>query len=163
MADTNPLHAGILLFQTFKLLDNQVRRAAEETTRFYGCLESRKTSGRRFLGVAHVLDLLVGKGTYEPQRPEHLEVLFVVIGGLFDSLFLAVRYIEVESNAKTFAQLSVATGADECVSIALNHLKNGSTIGDSTADNPADSVLHHEIEAALRRALNRLPALDGTI
>ena len=54
-------------------------------------------------GVGHDLDLLIGERPDQPERSEHLHVLFVVLGRLAHALLAAIGNIEVEAETETFA------------------------------------------------------------
>ena len=53
------------------------------------------------------------------------------------------------------------SGADHGVAVAVDHAVHGAALGHAAADDALDVVLDHEVQRALRAALDRLPALDG--
>src|SRR3984893_7604731 len=81
-------------------------------------------------------------------------------GGLADCLLAVRRDVKLVAERQPLAQfeLDAAPGVGR---LEAEHVPlDGTTFGRAAADHAADAVLRHEVEGALRAALDRLPAFD---
>src|SRR5882724_2637943 len=154
------IESGVTLLQAHQLLDHELGWTTEEGPLLDRLLKGWQAGGRRSAGVSHGLDLRLRKATDQSQRPEHFQIFFVVFGRRFDALLLGLGQAEMEAYSQILAQLHVATDAAQRIPIAFDNVMHGATFGHATADHALDAVLCHEIQAARRGALDRLPTFD---
>ena len=122
--------------------------AAQEAAGVHRVLDARQLGGRRALGIAHDLDLLVGERAHEPQLAEHLHVLLVVFRRLADALLAAVGHVEVEAEAQPLAELDLLAELGVRLLPAEHDLVHRAALGRAAADHALDAVLGHELQRA---------------
>src|SRR5438093_6688406 len=161
MADRHALEARIVFLHAHECVDDLRWGAAEVGATADRFLDRGEAAVRRQLRISHRIDLLLGERTDQAQGPEHLEVLFEIPRGGLDGRLLRRGELEMESDAEPLAKLGLAPGPAARVAVALDDGTHGPTLGHAAPDEPFDTVLDHEVEAARGGALDGLPALHG--
>ena len=82
------------------MLDDLLRRAAQDAAIGNGILYPRQLGGRGALWIAHDLDLLVAESPHQPQLAEHFHIFFVIFGGLADPLLPVLGEVEMKSETQ---------------------------------------------------------------
>ena len=161
-ANHHPLETRIPLLELLEMLDDLLGRPAQDSPGPDGVFDPRQPGVGCPGRVGHHGDLLVGQRPHEPQRPEHLQILLVVLAGLADALFAAVGDVEVKPEAEAFTEGEVAPQASVRLLPPHDHFVHGAAFGRAAAHDALDAVGGHEVDGPPGPSLNRLPALDGS-
>src|SRR6266567_5613241 len=97
--------AWVFLLERLDVLDQVVGITAQEAAGLDRILDARQLGGRRTLGIAHDLYLLLGDRAHETQLAEHLHVFLVILCRFLHALLAAVGHVEVVTEAQSLAEL----------------------------------------------------------
>ncbi len=97
---------------------------------------------------------------HQAQLAKHLHVFFVVFRRLAHAVLAALGDVELEAERQLLAEFEL-DAATRVGGLEPDHVPlDSAALGRAAADHARDAVLGHEVESALRAALDRLPAFD---
>src|SRR5206468_9329630 len=148
----------VMLFEALETVHQLSRRTGEPRAQYHVMLDRRHVGCRPAAAPRDRGDLVCRKPGDEPQRGEHLHMLFVDRRDLANRLLASFGEVKMQTELEilTERQLLARPGCGLAVTRDRSRLHRRRP----TADSTLDAMLDHEVEPARVGADNRLPGLD---
>ena len=154
------MQAGVAFLNPLQLLNDHLRRPGQHAAVLNGVLNGGQPRVGRHPRVADVPDLLLGQPPRQTQRPEHFEVLLVVLARLPRRFLNRGRNLEMEAHRQILAQLGLRLAVPpQGIPVGVHNPVHRPAFRRTPADDALDAHLRHKLQRPPGAALNRLPAL----